>query len=1693
MELPENDDGGYEVDDSGEYVSESKDGLGISQLDVPTSLINSGGDKRRVHIHRSGSVTVMNAGEANNISAISHRSDRFDNTTNNYNNNNNNNNNNSNSNNNSLRLTNKIKQQASKLLQTQTTLETVEQYAKLCEKRILDFDPNHRFPVTKEMLGVLTGSRYGKSGNSRRGNKDLQSAHDMLKKQYHVAQKRTGELRQEVKELRQTVPQRDKTITTQRRKIEQLTRRVVELESFAVGPNARSKFGKTNTSAAMLADGRMQSQLAMSERESIELKSKNDVLNQSLRKEARLNEEQRVYVATLEAALKVKAGELGLEGHAELLAELARLRGRVEAHHRESQRSNASIAALEAEMDDIRKREAMAREREKGHLERVKELSGQLAKFNSSDVSLHERIKNLETEKTALLDYVEDTVSRTTALAKQVEATNQEKSVIKDQALKEAEDMRMKLQEEEDSKKDVATQLANAKGDISVLKQESLQLEEKLKKQIAENSRLKDQVNGRSDEMIEMQEIQNELLNTIREKSTALENLHGQCSDLQKDLTIANSERSSLQKELSMTTIKMETRHEQATMDLEAALKGIREELETMKSANVMLQSELDGLNEHCSTVETNLANETKKSQDLEKANATHKIDKERMAKLLEDLTGNQTTVEKQMEDMNKALEVAENELTTLRSYKEIGERVDNELQQLETLVKEQEENRNKNNNNDDRNIINESNEDLLKRFGHWSSSPILQQLCPTLSNFVRQQYSAYRDVCAELKGSQVHLEMERKEKVLGSRMLHDEIHSLRSLQDKVRAAQHEAEQEASKARSEAEGLQGQLRDKNSQIDMLNNDVSSLKEELEETRKSLQSDGQQIARFQDRLLSTEKALSASTRERDSLQSMFNETTKEFERMKSSFEQLSEEHADVITERDELNKKVIDAAEDATTLTKQNRRETQVMLEKITSLEAERDKLKTFSAEMKSKLETSTKDGDELSRAFEQEKQERSRLERLTSELEDAKRNEEASVSSVRMSMQNALSSAETQVSGLEAQVRNLEGRLQRATNEKQLMEGSVVSLTGEVESIRRTLQQSVDDICSRHGGSNKAVSEFMKRRTTTKTPSSSRRLYTPSKSRGRTPGTPSRTIVTPAVDGVRDSVRNITTLVQMTVSHGMSVDTQLQNTESELEQLRGAKEQVYQLEGEVQTLRLQIDQFVNMESRLKQSEEEVSHLRTEKTSESQMLRQEISYLRNQNVQNQAVEQELKRCEADRASQTERCHQLQVLVDRLRNEKTQATDNLGNVDAKVTGLQKTLATTESELITCRSDLASVKSQMSLIERRSADNEQRKKMLEQQLDAARNTVNDQRNQIQTMQHAQSQMENEITNSINSLQNDYQQVVHQKERLTNQLRQAEMDGENATSKVRALENARGQLETQLQQTVREKDELANSYRRAQNELQGLMERVTSMERERDSLVNDLQTARSELSSARNTNQEIRQREFQYQQEIDTLKRENSRLNESQMETSRKIGQLRTSLSEARSVGDAQKAVLQSKIDGLEQQLSSDTQSGAQKDLAIMELSQSLRRVESAISPPRGGLNLPVQTPGATPMISGSSFGTSSSYSSRPYNSTMKPYLSSASSKLASIRNAIPSSVPRKVHIHRSGSVTIGQAPMSGISEVRNDSGNLSQNVHISRTGSVSTTSSSSGGDGGGIQSLHERLANVQATFAKLKSSKK
>ena len=924
---------------------------------------------------------------------------------------------------------------------------------------------------------------------------------------------------------------------------------------------------------------------------------------------------------------------------------------------------------------------------------------------------------------------------------------------------------------------------------------------------------------------------------------------------------------------------------------------------------------------------------------------------------------------------------------------------------------------------------------------------------------------------------------MEKKEKTLGSRMLHDEIHSLRSQQDNTRQAQREAEQEASNTRSRAEGLERELRDANTQVETLNNEVNGLTEELETTQKSLRNVEQQASRTHERLMSTEKALSASTRERDGIQSLLSQTSKELEKFKIGNENMTVENESLTSRVADLEQQVVEAAEDAGALTKERRRETHVMLEKIASLETERDNLKKFSGEMKTRLEGATTDGEDLVAQLKGERSARENFEQLYNELTEERRNEESSISSVRNSMQNAVSSAETKVSGLEAQVRNLEGRLNRTTNEKSVVESSVVALTSEVESIRRTLSQAVDDVCSRYGSSNPAVGDFIRKRS--ESLATPRRAYTPSKSVPRSGafGTPARhNVGNPAIDGVRETVRSITSLVQMTATHGVSSESQLQSSESELEQLRTAREQVFQLEGEVQTMRLQLGRNGQLEGRLRSSEQEVAELRNERNSETQLMRQEINYLKNQTSQLQTMEQELRRNEMERAAQTERCSQLQQLVDRLRSEKTAVNDNLQTVDSKVHNLQKNIAAVESDLVQCRSDLASARSQASLAERRTADFEQRKKMLEQQLEAARSTINDQRNQIQQLQHTQSQMENEISTTLNTLQIDYQRSMQEKDRVGMSLRTTEQDLDAANLKLRSLESLRMNLESQNQKTVREKEDALNAQRRTENQLEAVTKRCQVMERERDALATDLQSVQSDAVQARGQIQELRQREFQIEQEFTNIKLENSRLQESKLDLARQLERSRKSIQEQRELDQAQIGLLQSKVGGLENTLSSIDGQKVQKDLAIMELSQSLRRVEHAISPPRPS----IQTPGATPMMQ--SFGSSGAYRSstigsagygNSYNSMPGNYFASAQAKLASMRSgaaggagdvvggyAASASRPT-MRIHRTGSVTVGMPP------------------------SVESAASSTADTG--VTSLQDRLKNVQETFALLRSGKK
>jgi len=129
--------------------------------------------------------------------------------------------------------------------------------------------------------------------------------------------------------------------------------------------------------------------------------------------QARTSEEQRVYIAVLESAVQSKASEMGLgQGEAALLTKMARLQGELSAKSREAEQSEMQLRAFEVEMEDIRVREEQQENVTNEQNQKIQALSERLTQFGRGEDDLLNSVKSLESEKTALLDYVEDNATR---------------------------------------------------------------------------------------------------------------------------------------------------------------------------------------------------------------------------------------------------------------------------------------------------------------------------------------------------------------------------------------------------------------------------------------------------------------------------------------------------------------------------------------------------------------------------------------------------------------------------------------------------------------------------------------------------------------------------------------------------------------------------------------------------------------------------------------------------------------------------------------------------------------------------------------------------------------------------------------------------------------------------------------------------------------------------------------------------------------------------------------------------------------------------------------------------------------------------------------------------------------------------------------------------------------------------------
>ena len=269
-------------------------------------------------------------------------------------------------------------------------------------------------------------------------------------------------------------------------------------------------------------------------------------------------------------------------------------------------------------------------------------------------------------------------------------------------------------------------------------------------------------------------------------------------------------------------------------------------------------------------------------------------------------------------------------------------------------------------------------------------------------------------------------------------------------------------------------------------------------------------------------------------------------------------------------------------------------------------------------------------------------------------------------------------------------VTNLENRL-RTTNETKIsVESLVMSLTTEIESLRRTLSRSVDDVCDKYGRHIQPVSDFIRGRATSHLSRS--RSLSPS-SRGLSSSSSSSSSSSLAtsvnVEGARNAARDMSTLLHALASTSVAIieegkretsqhQTKIQDTEHELRraqdllsqarrqhdnvltttqsELTKERERTRQMDLVVRQLR---DVTVRtgqtngeMSSRVDELERELERQLSSHRTETISLQNQLSTSRKETEREKEETMELKRKWRE---STERCERVERELEELRGE------------------------------------------------------------------------------------------------------------------------------------------------------------------------------------------------------------------------------------------------------------------------------------------------------------------------------------------------------------------------------------------------------------------------------------------------------
>lgn len=435
----------------------------------------------------------------------------------------------------SAQLAAKVRAQAKDLQRLEGELQDVQEYSRLCEQRICELQPSHPIPVTTDCLGVTNpagstaasrvagrGGGTGKSAKLRRENAELAEANKALEKQLRFARSKLADTSRNLKETRIQSERKDRELDYREKRISKLEARLAELERRTNASSGsikeRGSPPKAKSPSIDLLPGE-----GVAEEAAAQLRKDVASLRQSLQNEARTNEEQRVYIKVLETAVQSKAGDMGLtSGQASLLTKVARLEGELQAKQREQDAANAAVSAMEAEMEDLRKREDAQSSASRAQQENIKMLSERLAQFGRGEGELLSSVQQLESEKTALLDYVQENVARTAELTHQVQALESDKLRLEKERRDAEASMRNDLRVATQNQELLKLKSSEGEATVSALKEDASALRLQLQQEQQAREEAENNYNSAVAEAEELKEVQNELLETIREKTKSL-------------------------------------------------------------------------------------------------------------------------------------------------------------------------------------------------------------------------------------------------------------------------------------------------------------------------------------------------------------------------------------------------------------------------------------------------------------------------------------------------------------------------------------------------------------------------------------------------------------------------------------------------------------------------------------------------------------------------------------------------------------------------------------------------------------------------------------------------------------------------------------------------------------------------------------------------------------------------------------------------------------------------------------------------------------------------------------------------------------------------------------------------------------------------------------------------------------------